>query len=750
MLVISGGTRRMALMKRQILVLLLLALLPTAPARAAPRCFAEEAPTIGACIDGRIGAFWAEQGGLPVFGYPISSQFVQQVEGREVQVQIFERNRLELHPENTSPYDVLLGRLGDEALARQGRDWRAIPKANPAAPHYVAATGHAIASQFWPFWSSQGLEFDGRPGKSFRESLALFGLPLSEVAPEVSPTDGKTYLTQWFERARFEFHPENKAPHDVLLGLLSHELAVASQSPSALSQPGGFIKVAGAQLSRLGQIVRIKGVNYYPQWRPWNPMWRDWDAHQIERELRLARDRIGVNAVRVMVPYNFTGKPVDAGKTAPTYIGRLRELTQIAGSLDMRLIVTLFDFYKIFAPAGGADEQQDLAYLRALLGAFAGDDRIMAWDLHNEPDHYEAWKAGDQARVLDWLGRVADEVHRLAPNQLVTVGMGNYENLWLPGPDGRRVIDYSDVVSVHLYDAGAAERALDAVRAHTDKPILIEEFGWPTGPRCVRNYNEATQVLLYRTVLAAAEGRAAGVVAWTLRDYDAGPTNRYNTFEEHFGLFRADDSLKPAAELLRAYAAPPLPSAHETDLPLTSSHPQLPGGVGGPLLIPGTGMYVKGPFRKAWELFGGRDSFGLPLTDAYVRPEDRRVVQYFEGAVLELHNEGTGNPSFAALPDVDKVRRLIVPIDLGLAFSVGRGFGGPHQVGPAFQTFYDSIAGAWRLGTPISAELVEQIDGVSLTVQYFQKGRLERDVSGRVRVGRLGNWALEAQCWQAQ
>jgi hypothetical protein len=496
-------------------------------------------------------------------------------------------------------------------------------------------------------------------------------------------------------------------------------------------------------------VVRIKGVNYYPQWRPWNPMWRDWDAYQTERELRLARDQLGVNVVRVMVPYNFTGKPVDAGKAAPLYIGRLRELTQIAGNLDMRLIVTLFDFYKSFARPGSHDEQQDFDYLRALVGNFAGDDRIMAWDLHNEPDHYDRWKDGDQARVLAWLGRMADEVHRLAPNHFVTVGVGNYENLWLPGPDGRRVIDYSDVVSVHLYDAGAAERALEAVRGHTGKPILIEEFGWPTGPRCVRNYDEATQVLLYRTVLAAAKDRAAGVVAWTLRDYDAGPTDRYDTFEEHFGLFRPDGSLKPAADLLRAYAAPPLPSAHKTDLPLTSSHPQLPGGLGGPLLVPGTGMYVKGPFRKAWELFGGRASFGLPLTDAYVRPEDRRVVQYFEGAVLELHTEGTGDPSFASLPDVDKVRRLIVPLDLGLAFSAGRDFGGPHQVGSTFEAFYNSIAGAWRLGAPISSEFVEQIDGVSLTVQYFQKGRLERDAAGATRVGRLGSLALEEQCRQA-
>ncbi|MFL5807210.1 MAG: CAP domain-containing protein, partial [Roseiflexaceae bacterium] len=226
-------------------LLVLLALLPAAPAQAAPRCFPEAAPAISDCVDGRLDEFWAQHGGLPVFGYPIGAQISQTVEGHQVQSQVFERNRLELHPENSPPYDVLLGRLGAEALARQGRDWTAFPKADPAAAHYFAETGHAIAPRFWGYWSGHGLELDGRPGKSVVESLALFGLPLSEAAPEVSPTDGQTYLTQWFERARFEFHPEHAGtPDEIQLGLLARELAgAAPATPAAGLPPGGFIRV---------------------------------------------------------------------------------------------------------------------------------------------------------------------------------------------------------------------------------------------------------------------------------------------------------------------------------------------------------------------------------------------------------------------------------------------------------------------------------------------------------------------------
>ena len=52
---------------------------------------------------------------------------------RPFQVQWFERNRLELHPENARPYDVLLGRLGADRLAQQGRDWFTFPKSERAS-----------------------------------------------------------------------------------------------------------------------------------------------------------------------------------------------------------------------------------------------------------------------------------------------------------------------------------------------------------------------------------------------------------------------------------------------------------------------------------------------------------------------------------------------------------------------------------------------------------------------------------------
>jgi thermitase len=85
----------------------------------------------------------------------------------------------------------------------------------PAAPlpgaTYFVETGHNLSGGFRDYWNAHG-------------GLAIFGFPLSEEFTEVSATDGRTYTVQYFQRNRFEFHPENSDPNRVLLGLLGSEL----------------------------------------------------------------------------------------------------------------------------------------------------------------------------------------------------------------------------------------------------------------------------------------------------------------------------------------------------------------------------------------------------------------------------------------------------------------------------------------------------------------------------------------------
>lgn len=113
------------------------------------------------------------------------------------------------------------------------------PTATPTTPtatsHTFQETGFTVSGDFWTAW--QG-------GRSYADSLYINGLPITAARNEVSPTDGKTYLTQWFERARFEYHPENAAPNNVLLGLLGtvSAKAVTNRQPfAAITNPGGTL-----------------------------------------------------------------------------------------------------------------------------------------------------------------------------------------------------------------------------------------------------------------------------------------------------------------------------------------------------------------------------------------------------------------------------------------------------------------------------------------------------------------------------
>lgn len=189
------------------------------PADASAAFFPETSHT----LRGTFLAYWKANGGLPVFGFPLSEEFLERgADGREYTVQYFERNRFELHPENAPPYNVQLGRLGDDLLRINGRDWFAFPKGGEQPNcRFFAETGHSLCGAFLQYWSANGLELDGRRGKTAAESLALFGLPLSEPQIETYP-DGHSYITQWFERARFEDH----GPDGVLLGLLGNEQVV--------------------------------------------------------------------------------------------------------------------------------------------------------------------------------------------------------------------------------------------------------------------------------------------------------------------------------------------------------------------------------------------------------------------------------------------------------------------------------------------------------------------------------------------
>jgi hypothetical protein len=118
---------------------------------------------------------------------------------------------MEYHPENAPPFDVLLGQFG-----------RRLHPADPPVPSsgglpYFAVTGHTVIPPFFAYWTANG-------------GLAQFGYPLSELITETLE-DGQAYQVQYFERARFELHPENQPPYEVLLGQFGRRILATVPLP---------------------------------------------------------------------------------------------------------------------------------------------------------------------------------------------------------------------------------------------------------------------------------------------------------------------------------------------------------------------------------------------------------------------------------------------------------------------------------------------------------------------------------------
>ena len=81
----------------------------------APHNAAQFFPETGCVVGGGFWQFWQTRGGLQIFGFPLSNELLE--DGRVVQY--FERAVLEWHPEHAAPWDILLRRIGADALARR-------------------------------------------------------------------------------------------------------------------------------------------------------------------------------------------------------------------------------------------------------------------------------------------------------------------------------------------------------------------------------------------------------------------------------------------------------------------------------------------------------------------------------------------------------------------------------------------------------------------------------------------------------
>jgi hypothetical protein len=193
-----------------VLATLILALAGTGPTRANSQSASITFPETGKTLSGKLLAYWQAHGGLAALGFPISEQIQERsdTDGKTYTMQYFERAVLELHPENAPPYDVLASLLGTFTYRTKYPDDAPGQKPNDSPGSTLfPETGKRLGGGFLAYWRERG-------------GLPLYGYPLTDEFTETSDLNGKPYTVQYFERAVFEWHPENAPPYNVLLSQL--------------------------------------------------------------------------------------------------------------------------------------------------------------------------------------------------------------------------------------------------------------------------------------------------------------------------------------------------------------------------------------------------------------------------------------------------------------------------------------------------------------------------------------------------
>jgi hypothetical protein len=112
-------------------------------------------------------------------------------------------------------------------------------------------TGKSVCGRFLRYWTEHG-------------GLPQQGFPISQELQERSDLNGQVYTVQYFERAVFEYHPENQPPFDVLLsqlGTFRYREKYGGGAPGPQPPPPAATPTPAATIFvEVGEPVRRNGI----------------------------------------------------------------------------------------------------------------------------------------------------------------------------------------------------------------------------------------------------------------------------------------------------------------------------------------------------------------------------------------------------------------------------------------------------------------------------------------------------------
>jgi hypothetical protein len=123
------------------------------------------------------------------------------------------------------------------------------------------------------------------------------------------------------------------------------------------------------------------------------------------------------------------------------------------------------------------------AYVKGVIGAFAEDDRILGWDLWNEPDNengaYQKEEITNKPEIArELLPLVFQWAREAGPTQPLTSGVwrGDWSSPEKLGAVERLQIENSDFISFHNYDKPSEFEARIRSLMQFQRPVICTEY----------------------------------------------------------------------------------------------------------------------------------------------------------------------------------------------------------------------------------------------------------------------------------
>ena len=593
-----------------------------APRRLGPSPYSMEPryfPETGHYISGRIRQYWEEHGGLAAFGYPLTSIFWDLQPDNDIRrVQYFERVRIEYVQGNAQPYDILLTLIGAEITADRRDEGPFLPAAPLHTPGttFAAPTGHNLGGLFRQWWEGYG-------------GLAQFGYPLSEEFRERNAADGHEYTVQYFERARFEHHPELAGtPDEVQLGQLGRErlarvgapairVAPETAPPTGDDLPGYYLPpfpliaergALGANAYLLGphdagadeynartvgklNEARLGWVRFQLVWRDFEPWQGHYDWLPLDTRIAAAHaagQQILLSVVKPPAWASVPGRPGTFSEVTTPFYTMLTEVvsryrgqvqayeignepnlaSEVGGEVE---IPRYFETVKAGYLAIKRTEPTAIVVLGSLL-ATGTDDPAIAVSAPTFLRKLYAYKKGQIRGLFDALG--------FHPASAI-----NPPEAHFPGQPGSGVCPpglgatapcYRDAPDFYFRQVEDMRRIMEE---HGDwaKQLWITEFGWdscvggpvPPGYEYCQLITEEEQAAY--TVRAIAYARAnwpwvGPMLLWNL-NYATIPGIDPGQEMVGWSLLRADWSHRPVYEAVRQRQLPPPAAAQRYEQP---------------------------------------------------------------------------------------------------------------------------------------------------------------------------------------